>query len=118
MYKKLYIIQMTSIIKVKAFYVKPHDGFTYYGAEPGTPEFYHVADILEKYLGETNIGVSWDYNDGSFIIQQREEPDEGCDNTYDYIQNIQSIWEPVDYKPEIFDEEIGDHLVFKIIYDE
>lgn len=109
---------MTSIIKVVAFHLTPHDGFKYFGDEHGTPEFYHVVDILYKYLGENNVSVSWDYNNGSFIINQRGQPDEGCDNTYDYIKIIESIWEPFDYESVTFEDYIKDLLVFKIIYDE
>jgi hypothetical protein len=108
---------MTSVIKVFAFHLNPHNGFKYYGNEPGTPEFNHVVGILEKYLREDNILVSWDYNDGYFIINQQGIPDEGCDNTYDYIKIIKSIWEPFDDETGIFEDHIKDLLVFKIIYD-
>jgi len=108
---------MTSTIKVNAFNVKPNGTSNYFGDETGTPEFYHVDDILKKYLGEHNILVSWDYNNWNFIIEQRGLPDEDCDNTYDYIKIIDSIWEPFLYPPGIFEDYKNDHLAFEIVYD-
>lgn len=109
---------MTSTIKVYAFCIKPSGRCEYFGDETGTPHFYHVADILKKYLGEENIWVSWDYDNWNFIIQQSGLPDEGCDNTYDYMQIIESIWEPFDYGPGIFGNYENDHLAFEIVYDD
>jgi hypothetical protein len=108
---------MTSTIKVNAFHVKPNGTSNYFGDETGTPEFYHVDDILKKYLGEDNIWVSWDYNNWNFIIEQRGLPDEACDNTYDYIKIIESIWEPFLHPPGIFEDYKKDHLAFQIVYD-
>jgi len=109
---------MTSTIKVYAFCVTPSGTCKNFGDETGTPEFYHVDDILKKYLGEENIWVSWDYNNWNFIIEQFGLPDEGCDNTYDYMQIIESIWEPFDYGPGIFENYKNDHLAFEIVYDD
>jgi hypothetical protein len=109
---------MTTTIKVNAFNVKPNGTFKHFGDETGTTQFYVVSDTLKKYLGEDNIWVSWDYNNWYFIINQSGQPDEGCDNTYDYIQIIKSIWEPFVYPPGIFEDYKNDHLAFEIIYDE
>ena len=109
---------MTLIIKVNAFHVKPDGTFNYFGDETGTPEFYHVANTLGKYLGDEKIYVRWDYNDWYFIIDHGGQPDEGYDITYDYIQIIESIQEPFLYPPGIFEDYKNDHLVFEIIYDE
>ena len=75
---------------------------------------YIVSDVLQKYLGENNIYVSWDYNQFFFIIT---DIDEGIDNTRDYIQIIESIYEPFNFPPGIFESNKDDHLVFQIIYD-
>ena len=109
---------MTSIIKVNPFTVKPNGEAYIFGDETGTPDFYVVADTLQKYLGEENIWVTWDYTEWYFVIEQSGVKDEGCDNTFDYIQIIESIYESFDYDPGIYDEYKNDHLVFQIIYDE
>lgn len=116
-YHTNFLVKMTSIIKVNAFHVKPNGTFDYFSEETGTPKFYHVAETLEKYLGKDNVWVSWDYQEFCFIISVKGVPDEACDNTYDYIQIIESIYEPFEYEPGIFDDYKNDHLVFENIYD-
>jgi len=109
---------MNPIIKIDAFHVNINGTYKYFGDETGTPEFYKVSDTLNKYLGEYDIWVSWDYNDFYFIIHNSDSLDEGCDTIYDYIQIIESIWEPFDYPEGIFDYYKNDHLVFNVIYDD
>lgn len=96
-----------------AFNIKPNGKECFFGEETGTPEFYHIVDVLKKYLGE-NIYVSWDYNDFYFIIENIER-DEGYDETYDYITIIESIYEPFEYDSGIFIQYKNDHIVFDII---
>ena len=106
---------MNSIIKLNSFTVKPNGNVDLFDDETGTPDFYTVEDILKKYLGENNIWVSWDYQELCFVISDSEERDEGCDNIYDYIQIIESIYEPFDFPPGIWEQHKNDHLVFEII---
>lgn len=114
---------MSLTINVFAINIKPNGKECFFGEETGTPEFYHIVDVLKKYLGE-NIFVSWDYNDFFFIIENIEidfftmeniERDEGYDETYDYITIIESIYEPFEYDPGIFIQYKNDHIVFDII---
>lgn len=104
---------MTSI-KLNSYTMDPNGDTQYFGDETGTPEFYVVSDVLKKYLGENNINISWDYNQFFFIITNF---DEGIDNTYDYIQIIESIYESFIFPPGIFESNKDDLLVFQIIYD-
>jgi hypothetical protein len=62
---------------------------TYYGGETGTPEFYTVKHTLEAYLGDNLLIYNHPIND-TFII---EDEDEGCDNSYDYVKIIESIYD-------------------------
>ena len=104
---------MTSI-KVNSFTIDPNGDTHYFGDETGTSDFYVVSHVLEKYLGENNIYVSWDYNQFFFIITNF---DEGIDDTHDYIQIIENIYEPFNFPPGIYESNKDDHLVFQIIYD-
>ena len=106
---------MNSIIKLNSFTVKPNGNVDLFDDETGTPDFYTVADTLKKYLGKNNIYVSWDYQELCFVISDSGERDEGCDNIYDYIQIIESIYEPFDFPPGIWEQHKNDHLVFDII---
>ena len=62
---------------------------TYWGGETGTPEFYTVKDTLQAYLGE-NVFIGYDEVNDTFII---EDTDEGYDNSDDYIEIIESIYD-------------------------
>ena len=62
---------------------------TYWGGETGTPEFYTVKDTLQAHLGKNVLLYNHNDND-TFVI---EDYDEGCDNSYDYIEIIESIYE-------------------------
>ena len=104
---------MTSI-KVNSFTVDPNGDTHYFGSETGTPEFLVVLNVLQKYLGKNNIDVDWDYNQFFFIIT---DIDEGIDNTNNYTQIIESIYEPFIFPPGIFESNKEDHLIFQIIYD-
>ena len=78
---------------------------TYWGDETGTPKFYIIKDTLEAYLGDT----VWIYNhptNDTFII---ENNDEGCDNSYDYIEIIETIYE------NAYSYECRNHLCFEIL---
>jgi hypothetical protein len=107
-----------TILKVNAFTVNTNKEYDYFGDETGTSDFYVVQDTLIKYLGDENVYVNWDYNEFFFIIEDRGDSDEGYDNTCDYIQTIESIYEPFDFPPGIYENNKNDHLVFQIIYDE
>ena len=63
--------------------------FTYWGGETGSCEFYTVKFTLEAYLGKNLLIYSYPNND-TFII---EDTDEGCDNSYDYVKIIESIYD-------------------------
>jgi len=76
---------------------------TYWGDEVGTYEFYTVMDTIEAYLGK-NIWIT--YNDGTFLI---EDEDEGCDNSYDYMEILENIYE------NAYSYEGRRHLSFVII---
>jgi hypothetical protein len=78
---------------------------TYWGGEPGTPEFYTITDTLGAYLGNDIIIYNHPTND-TFII---ENNDEGCDNLYDYIKIIESIYE------NAYSHECNKHLSFEIL---
>jgi len=80
-----------TIIKVFPMLINRDDDEeeNYFGDETGTPRFYTVKRILQKYLGE-NMDVSWNYDDFTFEIEDLNE-DEGCDNLDDKIEIIQSI---------------------------
>ena len=62
---------------------------TYWGGETGTPEFYTVRDTLQAYLGE-QVWLYHHPNNDTFVIK---DDDEGCDNSYDYIEIIETIYE-------------------------
>jgi len=62
---------------------------SYWGGETGTAEFYTVTNTLEAYLGE-KIGIYHHLGHDTFVI---ENDDEGCENSYDYIEIIESIYE-------------------------
>ena len=62
---------------------------TYWGGETGTPEFYTVKHTLEAYLNK-NVLIYHDDTNDTFVI---EDTDEGCDNEYDYIKIIESIYD-------------------------
>jgi hypothetical protein len=79
---------------------------TYWGGETGTPEFYTVKHTLEAYLGET-VYISYHDENDTFVI---ENNDEGCDNSYDYIKIIESIYE------NAYSYECSKHLCFEILY--
>ena len=81
----------------------------YFLGEPGSPEFYAVTRVLKEYLGE-EIQVIWNDNDFVYDIKER---DEGCDNSYDYSQIIESIYEP--FSPFNYEHQKHDHLTFTII---
>jgi hypothetical protein len=85
-----------TIIKVTPTAINPYDeeAENYFGDETGTPEFYIVKDILQKYLGE-NINVRWNYDDFTYEIEDLNE-DEGYDNLQNYIDNIKNIYEPME----------------------
>ena len=63
--------------------------YTYWGGETGTNEFYMVKYTLESYLGDKLLIYNHPNND-TFII---EDDDEGCDNSYDYVKIIESIYD-------------------------
>ena len=107
-----------TIIKVNAFTVNTNQEYDYFGDETGTSDFYVVHDTLQKYLGEENVWVKWDYNEWYYKIEEIPPHDEGYDNIPDYIQIIESIYEPFDYPPGIYEDNKNDHLVFQIIIDE
>jgi len=100
-------------IQVQPFSVNVNGEEDYFGGETCSTEFYIVSDILKKCLGKENIWVFWDYTELYFIIFIMEENyvDEGCDDTYDYIHIIESIYEPF-----YFDNKQM-HLTFQIIYE-
>ena len=83
-----------------------------FGDETGTPEFYTVKHVLEKYLGK-DIYVSWNYEVFTFEVQsyEEEEMDEGYDASEDFIEVIESIHE------SFFDTHYynGHQLQFKIV---
>ena len=60
---------------------------TYWGGDPGTPEYFTVIDTLRAYLPEHLTFSSHTENDTYLIVNF----DEGCDQTYDYIEIIESI---------------------------
>ena len=78
---------------------------TYWGGETGTPEFYTVYDTLQAYLGE-NVLIYHHHTNDTFVI---ENDDEGCDNSYDYIEIIESIYE------NAHSFECRKHLSFEIL---
>jgi hypothetical protein len=78
---------------------------TYWGNEPGTPEFYTIRDTLEAYLGDNILIYNHPTND-TFII---ENTDEGCDNSYDYLEILDSIYE------NAYSYECSKHLSFEIL---
>jgi hypothetical protein len=78
---------------------------TYWGGETGTPEFYTVKDTLKAYLGDS-IWIDHHLINDTFVI---ENNDEGCDNTYDYIEIIESIYE------NAYSYECKKHLCFEIL---
>lgn len=100
---------MTTSIKVNPKLVDPNGNVDYFGEETGTPEFYIVLDILNKYLGKENILVSWDYTMWFYKIQVEEE------KYIDYIQIIESINEPMSPFKMVYHE--NDHLIFEVISD-
>ena len=66
-----------------------------FGDETGTPQFYTVKRVLEKYLGK-DIFVSYNnYNDFTFeIVYDEDVTDQGCDISYDFVEIIESIQWP------------------------
>lgn len=78
---------------------------TYWGGETGTSEFYTVKYTLQAYLGE-NVLIYHHHENDTFVI---EDTDEGCDNEYDYIKIIESIYD----NAEVY-EQIA-HISFEII---
>ena len=63
--------------------------YTYWGGETGSCEFYTVTFTLEAYLGKDLLIYNHPTN-ATFII---EDTDEGCDNSYDYVEIIESIYD-------------------------
>jgi hypothetical protein len=98
-----------SIIEVQPIIVNANGAEDLFGDEPGTPQFYMVKNILYKHFGEDNIWVCWNYLTFKFNIEGKDK-DAGCDMTHDYIDLIDTIYEPL---PETF--YTGNHLKFKII---
>jgi hypothetical protein len=64
---------------------------TYWGGETGTCEFYMVKYTLEAYLDD-NVFIYHHRTNDTFVIEDEDE-DEGCDNSYDYIKIIESIYD-------------------------
>lgn len=79
---------------------------TYYGDEVGTPDFYTVWYTLRAYLS-TDIEITNHPVNDTFII---ENNDEGCDNSYDYIKIIESIYE------NAYTYECKQHICFEILF--
>ena len=77
---------------------------TYWGGDTGTPEFYTVKHTLEAYLGD--IWIDHHPTNDTFVI---ENNDEGCDNSYDYIEIIESIYE------NAYSYECTKYLCFEIL---
>jgi hypothetical protein len=105
-----------NIIKVNPFSVNTRGEYDYFGDETGTPEYYMVLHTLEKHLGKENILVGWDYTEFFFEIEIIEDEGCYCDNTIDYIQCIESIFEP--FEPYNFVYMKNDNLVFQVLYDD
>jgi hypothetical protein len=78
---------------------------TYWGGETGTPEFYTVTDTLKAYLGK-NVWIYHHPTNDTFII---ENNDDGCDNSDDYIEIIESIYD------NAYSYERNKHLSFEIL---
>ena len=78
---------------------------TYWGGETGTAEFYTVTNTLEAYLGD-KIKIYCHGNNDTFVI---ENDDEGCDNSYDYIEIIESIYD------NAYSYKNNKHLCFEIL---
>ncbi len=95
-----------TIIEVMAIRTET-DGreYTYWGGETGTPEFYTVKYTLQAYLGKNVLLYNHDDND-TFVI---EDTDDGCDNSYDYIKTIESIYD----NTEVYEQRA--HISFEII---
>ena len=80
-------------IKVDASIVNAAGIMHEFADETGTPKFYTVRDVLEKYLGK-DIFVYYNYNDFTFeIVYDEDATDEGCDIAYDFVEIIESIYE-------------------------
>jgi len=79
---------------------------TYWGGDTGTPEFYIVTDTLEAYLGNC-VSVYHHPTNDTFIV---ENNDEGCDNSYDYIEIIESIYD------NAYSFQCNKYLCFEILY--
>jgi hypothetical protein len=79
---------------------------TYWGGETGTPEFYTVKHTLQAYFGE-NISLYNHSENDTFVIE--DENDEGYDNSYDYIEIIQTIFE------NAYSYKCKKHLSFEIL---
>ena len=80
-----------TVIKVFPMLIDPVDDedAKYFGDKSGTPKFYTVKTILQKYLGK-NINVSWNYDDFTFEITNLVQ-DEGCNKLDNYIEIINDI---------------------------
>jgi hypothetical protein len=101
-----------TIIKITPIAINPYNDEeeNYFGDETGTPIFYTMKHILQKYLGE-NINVSWNYDDFTYEIEDLNE-DEGYDNLQNYIDNIQNIYESME--PFNYEDLKNCHLMFMI----
>jgi len=99
-----------TLITVIALAVNMNSDEEYFGDETGTPEYYMVKDTLHKYLGEDNVYIGWDYDNFIYTI---ENIDEGCDNTCDYTEIINNIYEP--FAPFNFKSYKKHHLAFQIL---
>ena len=102
---------MSTLIRVRPFTRHPgKEALELYGDEVGTPAYYQITDTLRKHLGD-DLKMYWDINnDWGFVI---ENNDEGCDNTNDYVQTIESIDELITFYT--YEGEVSCHLVFEIL---
>jgi|688.fasta_scaffold710745_2 hypothetical protein len=79
----------------------------YWGGETGTTEFYTVTFTLRAYLGE-NVLIYHHHENDTFVIEDKDA-DEGYDNSYDYIEIIESIYD----NAEVYKQRA--HISFEII---
>jgi len=101
-----------SYIKVIPIAVNADGTKDYFGDETGTPQYYMVLHTLQKHLGE--VYVTWDYTE--YCCFKIEMKDQSCDNIYEYIPIIETIYEP--FAPFNFVNRKKQHLTFQIIYAE